>query len=436
MPPKPKLKDRLKRRLSAGPSSGVMKGMMTLAFGSSIGRLISFASIPVLTRLYSSADFGTLSVFTSLTQILIPLTTLRYLVALPLPEKDGDAFSLLSLCFAISVGMSCLAAIIFLNFGPDLLAAFGMAEVVPYLWLVPISMFGASMYEALSMWATRKREYKEIARTQVTQSALGESVKIALAFVAPKPLGLLLGQVVAQSSGTLRLVFAFRPSFKSLLQTQSRGNLWSVAKRYREYPYYRLPAQFLLVFSIQSPMLFAAAIFDAHSTGQLGLAMMSLTLPFLLIGQAASRAFYGEIASASPAQMAGIMVAVIKRFALVMLPLSLGLFLLAPWLFPTVFGAAWQLSGEIASILALTLVPQFASAPFLDVFNRTGSQRIFILLHGSRALLVCAVAAAVAQMGGGILTFTWCYSLAMVATYCATTLLILVRLKSAEDTFK
>ena len=40
----------------------------------------------------------------------------------------------------------------------------------PYLWLVPVSILGAGLYQVFNCWAIRKGGYDRIARTQVTQS--------------------------------------------------------------------------------------------------------------------------------------------------------------------------------------------------------------------------------------------------------------------------
>lgn len=108
-PKRSSLRSRISARLFGGTSGGVFRGMMTLALGSSIGRVIGIASIPVLTRLYSPADFGVLAVFTALVAILAPLVTLRYALALPLPRHDGVAMNLLVLSTGLMLGLSAIS---------------------------------------------------------------------------------------------------------------------------------------------------------------------------------------------------------------------------------------------------------------------------------------------------------------------------------------
>lgn len=290
------LRNRVAVRLFGGASGGVFRGMATLALGSGVGRMIGIAAIPVLTRLYTPEDFGLLAAFTALVQILIPLVTLRYLVALPLPRNDRIAFALLVLCLAVALAFSAVIGAVLYAFGPTLFGWFSMEKLVPFWWLLALGILGASIYETLTMWATRKRAYRVIARTQIVQSVAGEGLKVLLGLLAVKPLGLLAGQVAGHSGGLSRLLATFWQDYRMLRRGLRWRHVRLVAWRYRGFPAYRLPAQFLLVFSIQAPLLFAAWLYDAETTGQLGLAMMAILLPMSIIGVAISKSFYAEIA--------------------------------------------------------------------------------------------------------------------------------------------
>ena len=69
--------------------------------------MLTVLAAPLLTRLYSSEDFGLLSVYTSLLALIGVISSLRYELAIPLPEDDGEAVNVavLSLIF---VGVNTL----------------------------------------------------------------------------------------------------------------------------------------------------------------------------------------------------------------------------------------------------------------------------------------------------------------------------------------
>jgi len=92
----------LSSRLFGGPAGPVFRGMGTLALGAGVARIIGVVSIPVLTRIYSPADYGVLAVFTALVGMLVPVLTLRYGAAIPLPRYDGMAMNLMALAASLT----------------------------------------------------------------------------------------------------------------------------------------------------------------------------------------------------------------------------------------------------------------------------------------------------------------------------------------------
>lgn len=377
-------------RLSSAQTESVFRGMAILAVGTGAGRLIALGSIPILTRIYSPDEYGVLAVFMSIVLLLAPLLTLRYVLALPLPQNDFLAIHLLALCGIIFLVMSLTVSAAFYFFGSDLLSAISMEVLLPWQPLIVVGVIAMAFYEIMSLWATRRRAYRLIARSQIIQSAIGEALKIGLGLLNATALGLLIGQVVGQTAGFSSLS---RILYKDLKRTRSRVRLSRIrliASYYSDFPFYRFPAQFLLVFSMQAPLLITAAVFDVEATGQFGLATMAMTLPFMLIGQAASRAYYAEIARLGGKNVALIRkltTAVMSRLALVALPLSTILFFGGDIIFTIAFGEQWSHAGQIASILSIYLVLQFASSPILEVFNIYGGQRIFLQIYGQRAIL-------------------------------------------------
>lgn len=384
-------------------SSRMLRGITVLLIGSSLARVVGLASLPILTRIYAPDDFGVLSIFAAFVQIVAPLATLRYVVAIPLPSTNQGAFSVLMLCFCTALVLSTLTATMLYVYGATVLPAFSMEVLVPYWWLMALGMLGAGIYEALSMWATRARAYNIIARTQIMQSLMGEGLKLLCGISGLGVVGLLVGQAAGHSGGIASFIRFFSNDFRSLSQRSNWRRIGLAVRRYRDFPIYRLPSQLLLVFSIQAPVLATAALYDAHATGQLGLATLAASLPFLIIGQAASRAFYGEISHSGATAAKNLCHTTIHtmiRMVLFALPIALILYFAGELLFVTIFGSDWRQGGIFAKTLAIVIVPQLATAPVLEVLNLVASQKAFLLIYGLRCALVlaCAVLAEVADM--------------------------------------
>ncbi|TVR58891.1 MAG: polysaccharide biosynthesis protein [Candidatus Competibacteraceae bacterium] len=387
----PPIVSSLSARLFGGPASAVFRGMATLALGSGLARVIGIASIPILTRLYTPEDFGVMAVFTALIALMAPLLTLRYILAVPLPRHDGLAMNLMVLSAGLMLVTGTLLAIGLALFAEPMLALMSMEVLAPWWWLIVLGLIGSGTYEMLSLWATRRRAYKVIAYTNVTQSAAGAVVKIAFGFFGTGPIGLLVGQVVATSGGVGTFLRQFWAEFRANWKHVRRSRLERVAVRHRGFPIYRLPSQVLLVFSAQAPVLFIATLYDAETTGQFGLAMAALGLPLGLLGRTTANAFYAEAANIGRRrgeEIWHLTIAVLKRLAFFGTAPTIILLLFGPELFMFVFGSNWELAGVFSSILAIYLFLQFIQTPAGHLFYIFERQKSLLVLRGCTKTLI------------------------------------------------
>jgi len=378
---------RLIDRLLGGEARDIVRGMLTLAAGTGMARLVGLASIPVLTRIYSPADYGAMSVYAALVGILAPLLTLRYILAVPLPRTDTLAVNVLALSGVLLACMTVFVASLLWACKEVVLAWMSMEVLVPWWWLVVLGAAAVAVYEAMSLWATRRRAYGVVARTKVLQSLAGEATKIALGVLGFKPAGLLIGNVVEQSGGITSFISRFKGDFGRLAHKVNAARIRLAARHYRGFPSFRLPSQILLVFSTQAPAIISAALYGADATGQFGLALMALAIPGNLIGQSVSQAFYGEIArlnKGSEGRIRNLVYAVQKRLFLIGIPVTATLILLGEPIFRIAFGSSWSEAGVFASILAPFVLLQLTSAPLVQVLNVYNQQGAFLLINALR----------------------------------------------------
>lgn len=377
----------------SGPAGSVFRGMSTLALGTGTARLLGVVSIPLLTRIYSPEDYGVLAVFTSLVALLVPFLTLRYVTALPLPRTNAMAMNLMALSALLLLGLTATITAVLAVFGSKILGLVSMQILAPWWGLIALGVLGAGIYEMLSMWATRRRAYKIIAKTQVTQAFTGQAIKIGLGLLSIKPLGLLIGQIAAQSGGIGSFVKRFHLDFQQERRKITWQRMKFIACYYRSFPIYRLPSQVLLVFSAQAPLLFCAALYDGKTTGQLGLAMMSLTMPITLIGNSMAKAYYAEmtIIKNVPGKVRSVTMEVQKKLFIIGTPLALVIAFFGQDLFSLVFGEKWSLAGKFSSLLSFFTLLQLTSSPLMQVLNFSRSQLSFLVLNAIRTLGLFAI---------------------------------------------
>lgn len=369
-------------------SGRLLKAMFTILLGAGSARIIGIASIPVLTRLYSPEDYGVLALYISFITVLAPVMTLRYVQAIPLPKSDITAFNLFSLCLKLIIFWSVLLSVALILFGEILFDFFNIKELREWWWLVVLGIAGTAIFELLSMWATRKREYKVLATTQINQALIGNAVKIGLGFLAAKPAGLLIGQFLNQSAGIFGFVKILKAEFKQLLPKVAFRREKSIARHYQEFLWFRLPSQVLMALSLQAPIFIMTILYGKEYTGQLSLAIVVLSLPAGLVGTAMGKAYYAEISRIGRKNIEEIKSLTInmqKNLFFIGLPAVAFLFFFSETLFSSVFGQDWRLAGIYGSILSPFIMFQFTSRPLMEVINVVGAQSVFLIIHSLRA---------------------------------------------------
>src|SRR5215210_587379 len=153
-------------RWPGGPGGAFARHVVTLASGTAIAQLLLVLATPALTRLYTPADYGTLAVYSSTLTVLLVLASLRYEAAIPLPEDEALAGSLLALTLAVLAGMVMLVSLLVWLVGDAFVTRANVPALGPYLWLLPVGLLGAGTYQTLSYWAIRRRAFGRIARTK------------------------------------------------------------------------------------------------------------------------------------------------------------------------------------------------------------------------------------------------------------------------------
>ena len=396
----------------------VLKATLILASGAAGAKLIGVLAMPVLTRIYSPADFGIMSVFVSASVIVAPILNLRYAAGIPLMKNETAALNLVVLCFILTL-LSSVLLILILKVSPEYFSdVTTLSYINNYIEYFIATVICISISEILQMWSTRKQYFKIIALSQMGQNLIGIGLKLSLGILGWGSKGLIIGQIFQQGSSFVFLMKNFLKSLIGRKKNISLSRMWNVAKVQRGFPIFRAPSHFLMAFSMQSPIIFVTWLHDKEAAGYMGLAMMSLALPISILGQTASQAYYSEIAlNKKDTQLVlEITKKLIRNLVFISVLPALIVFLYGPEIFSIIFGKEWVLSGEIASILCVYLVFQFISNPLMNIFNIYGKQSMFLILNIVRSLSILFVFLKFGK-NVNLLSLIWVYSIWMVLYY-------------------
>lgn len=368
------------------------KNILKLISGEGIGRAIGFMTAPFITRLYTPSDFGILAAFSSLCALSYPFCTLRYNIAIPLHPNEKVGINSLAACLLILVVNTVIMCVTFIFFHSQILSLCSSENIDAFWYFVPIAFFFCGIFEILSYYSTRYRYFSIIAKVTVTQKIIGASTKIVLGLLHPNVIGLLIGNILAESGGLTLYIRSYWERLRNSARDVTWRKICFVLKRYMDCPLYRLPSQILQTASGSLPILYFVWHFGTVTTGHISMAMTMLSVPVSLACKSVGKAFYGEIAShgrRNSEEISTLTVRImIRLFVVSIIPFTL-IICFGPWIFRTFFGVEWIQSGTFARYLCFYLIFRFVYSPISDgVFNVFEQQKLIFRLEVLRVVIV------------------------------------------------
>lgn len=374
-----------------------------LVTGTAIAQVAPLLVTPILTRLFSPAQFGEFGVFAALLMGASIVISGRYEIAIPLPARDQDGMALFGVSIAISAVFGALllaavAAMLSLD-ATHSLESLGASRTT--LLLLPIGVLAASLMQSCGYWFTRIGAFSLVARGRSALGVLTAILSVALGLMRIRDglvLSMFLSYCLVAGAMTAVLLRRSAPLIKDLRVSAMRA----AAREYREFPLLNCPNALLDAVRDTGSLMAFTALFGAAATGFLSQTLRVLRAPMSLIGQAVGQVFFPK-ASRMHAQDRSIHEITRKTMlglAAISIPMYLLVAITGPALFALVFGPQWAVAGEYARTLSpwLALVLVLSSVSMLPVIRR--QQRKALALNAVETATRFAAIAAGASLGG------------------------------------
>ena len=360
--------------------------VVVLTGGTVVGRAITAAAIPLLSRLYTPADFGVLAVFFSLATTLITVSCLNYEAAIPLPKDDQSGFSVMSVSCIVLLFTTGLCSVGVILYGQRIVRLVHTPQLGPYMWLLPINVFGGGFFAILNWWAIRVQAFRSLAKRRVAQSACQVITQLSVPVFTRGPFGLLLGDSAGDAGGITLLAADTVRYLKSHALHFPAHNLVEVARRYKKFPTFGLASVFVHTGFSVLPAFLLTRLYGLEETGWYGLVNQMLVVAAGLIGLAIAQVYLSnaaQLAHSAPLKLRSLFFRTSRiAFLLSLLPAAI-LILLGPPLFAFVFGARWAEAGKYAQLLAIPFLVMLTVGPVyptLTVLERLDWQFIADLI--------------------------------------------------------
>lgn len=421
----------LSRRFRRG---GFARNVALLVGGTALAQVVSALVAPVLTRLYTPADFGIAALYASIAGLAWAVGTLRYELAITLPKDEPSAANVLCLAEVVVVIVAIVlgGAVWWLR---DRIGAWTHTpELTPFLWLMPITLLWGGTYKTLSYWAVRRRDFDRLARTKVSQGLGYALTSLALGFLRVRPLGLIVGGVVGQSAGCGTLVALVLKHDMEAIKSIRFSRMMTQAWRYRRFPLFSVTSE-LNAAAAYLPSLMIASAFGAGVVGSFALVTRVMRLPLSFVGTAIGQVYTGEVAHLireNPKALYSLLIRTTKRLAV------LGIVVVvigaaAPLYFPVVFGAQWREAGYFCLVMTPMMYAQFVVSPISSVANLLERQDIQLYGDGARAALIVAVFWLARHQQWQAMPAMLAFSIGMTVTYIGFMLVYMRVARSAAQ---
>lgn len=394
--------DRLgSRGAKAFQPGGFVRSAAVLGGGTVIGQVAAIAASPLLTRLYSPAEFGLFGVFTMFVASAALLASLKYEAAIVGANGEADASHLAVLSLGLILPMAVVGALLLDGLSRFSLAGFGVLDdglgLLVLSWAI-ITVWGASF--VYRYWLLREGRFNVISEVTILQS-VGRAVgQIGLGVAGAGWVGLAVGDGLGRLFATIRAAVASGGLAKRRLLRVAP--VVGVARRYREFPLYLGPSTLVNSLALLLPVPLLTAYYGPGVAGAYFLVERVLAVPSGVIARSVADTFHHRLAlSARKGPAAGKRLFLKTGFGLLSLAIPIAVLLawLGPGLFSVVFGSEWKQAGIFAAMLAPWFLARFSVSPLSRVVLVMGGQRIKLIYDAVAAVAVVSVIGLSGRMG-------------------------------------
>lgn len=374
--------------------SEFVKSVLKVFTGSAIAQFVPFLIEPVLTRLYTPAEFGVLAVYISFSTLFVVVATGRYEMAVVLPKTSRMAANTAGLALMIACGVSGVAAIIVLIAGPSIALAYRDSTVAGYLWFVPLSVLFVGFYQTFNNWALRFKRFWSISAGRISQTLTTTGLNLGLGLMGKGAAGLIVALVAGQLASLLAVFPWSKKGRRPFFALVNRSDAAKMAGRYADFPKINSLHAFSDILQ-QSLLIFLIAYyFGQDETGYYSRTFRILAAPVALLGSGIGQVFYQKASGhyARGGNLRPLVVQTIRNLAWIA-AIGFGILMITgQWLFSVVLGEAWAEAGVYAQWLSPWMMMNFITSPVSSVPLIVGRQKqVFLISLIGNGLIVISV---------------------------------------------
>lgn len=405
-----------------------------LSGGTALAQIIGIATLPLVTRLYTPVEIGTVALFMAFFGFWVSTIALRYEHALMIATDDAESHVVLRLATIIVFLMSLIGPLVLWLLQQKNIFEF---QILPQ-WAPVIAwplFMGYGLYMLYRTWALRGGLVKKISQTAISRAIAMAATKLGFGFLGGGVLGLFMAELAGAFTSMVNLIKGTKSHYAlSKPEKIEFKQVSHVGVEYKKSALIDTPSTWLNALAITLPLPMVTSLYGPEAAGWFGLARMVLSLPNAQIGAAVADVFQMTLADAirnNERQRArNTFYMLLKKLSIIgLVPLILSITIL-PLIFPIIFGENWTQAGFIAASLSPWLYTAFVVSPLSRALLVLQAQewKFFYDLLALGLLIVCYFLADLTSFS--IIEFCILLSAALSLSYIAYALILYLLVES------
>ncbi|CXK57749.1 capsular polysaccharide synthesis enzyme [Staphylococcus aureus] len=253
-----------------------------MILSSGIAQVILIITTPIITRLYSPAEFGEFTIFSNIAMILIPIINARYDLLIVNAKNDRSANILSQISFLISL-LILLILIPILAISAWLYPNF----ILDFIFII-IMLFLVSLTNIFTNYLNKERKYKVLSLINVFRAGSMTLLQIIFGLLSLGSLGLIIGFSLSYITGITLGYKTFKKHFNIVRNKEETKALFLENKNQLVYS---TPSILLNSLSFSVVVFFIGILYTNTEVGIYGMAIRVLGIPVTIISLGLSKIF-------------------------------------------------------------------------------------------------------------------------------------------------
>ena len=349
---------------------------LRLSISSAISQLVTFIFLPILTHIYSPAEYGKLTLIISASAVVISISTLRFETIFMGTKDISDSNNLIKsmvfislLTSLVSLPIAYIGQYYFLKSSNILFISVLFSNIVLVQAFIVI-------FTQISL---KEKKYNQIERSGPLQNISTTILQFLSGLVKPAGESLILCSIIGRYLGLIPLL----KIVKSQLVSSHINRSKTVIKKNLSVSKFLVLASIIENFTAFMPVFFISIYFGLTTAGYVGVVQSILLAPAILIGSSFASILFSEYSNISndsldPKANRFEMLSLLKTLVVISSLITLFLVIFGSKILNLVINVNWQESSNLITWLAIPYSVNILWKPIVNILYLEKKWKVYL----------------------------------------------------------